>query len=182
MARIEKGSVHGRFQPFHNGHLDYVMQAFDRADFLLIGLTQIFQPAETERSGRDSRDFNPLSYYERGILVREALIEAGVPHSRFRITPFPIETPDRLPEFCPRDYRCFTTIVSSWNDTKIKLLEDRGYQVAVLELSPGDNQRVASGSEIRRLIRADDSQWTRFVPVPVAQIIIERFKSKFLTT
>jgi len=37
---FKTGSIHGRFQPFHNEHLDYVLRALDRCDFLWIGITQ----------------------------------------------------------------------------------------------------------------------------------------------
>ena len=32
------GVVHSRFQPFHIRHLDYVLTAIDKCDFLYIGI------------------------------------------------------------------------------------------------------------------------------------------------
>ena len=93
MGRLKQGSVHGRFQPFHNGHLDYVLEAFERADFLWIGLTKIFQPGPNavEATGREQAASNPLTFRERSELVDAAIASAGVRRDRFRITPFPIE-------------------------------------------------------------------------------------------
>ena len=31
--------IHGRFQPFHNGHLDYLRGALARCDELFVGIT-----------------------------------------------------------------------------------------------------------------------------------------------
>ena len=31
--------IHGRFQPFHNGHLEYMSGAAERSDELWIGIT-----------------------------------------------------------------------------------------------------------------------------------------------
>ena len=174
------GSVHGRFQPFHNGHLDYVLQAFDQADFLWVGLTQVFQPSAPPGSSekRQLRTSNPLTFRERSELVEAALVAADVDRSRFRITPFPIETPDRLHEFVPPDSVCFTTLVNEWNDEKVRRLNEHGFCTEILGLSMPDNMRVTSGTEIRRLIRASDPSWARFVPQAVAEIIENRLRGR----
>lgn len=174
------GSVHGRFQPFHNGHLDYVLQAFGRADFLLVGLTQIMQPeAKPETTGRDSATSNPLTFLERSELVEAALLAADIRRDRFRITPFPIEQPHLLRQFIPQGSVCFTTPVNEWNDEKVKRLKEHGFQPELLDLSRPDNVRVTSGTEIRRLLRANDPSWARFVPAAVAEIISDRLRDQF---
>ncbi len=33
------GMIHGRFQPFHNGHLEYLLAALERCETLIIGIT-----------------------------------------------------------------------------------------------------------------------------------------------
>lgn len=179
MVRLKSGSVHGRFQPFHNGHLDYVLQAFKRAEFIYVGLTQVIQPNEDSVAGRDSFTANPLTYRERSILVRAALNAVDIPDSRFVITPFPIECVELLPQFVPTEVPCFTTIVNEWNEEKIRRLILGGYDVKTLEVSVPDNVRVTSGTEIRRLLRAGDPSWARFVPPAVGEIISDRFKGRF---
>jgi cytidyltransferase-like protein len=53
--RFPTTSAHGRFQPFHNGHLEYVRAAKERCDFLWIGITKYdideaaLSPLGTER-------------------------------------------------------------------------------------------------------------------------------------
>ena len=181
MVGVSKGSVHGRFQPFHNGHLDYVLEAFCRADFLYVGLTQIFRPRSDciDGAGRETAESNPLSYLERHDLIDAALVAAGIRRDRFQITPFPIETPERLPEFIPSGSVCFTTLVNDWNDEKVRRLNDCGFPIEILQLSVPDNMRVTSGTEIRRLIRARDPSWARFVPPVVAEIILDRLWPRF---
>lgn len=181
MDRVKVGSVHGRFQPFHNGHLDYALQAFERADFVWVGLTQIFRPRTDHESAasRDNAAANPLSFLERSELVEVALVGAGVRRDRFRVTPFPIEHPETLHEFIPAGSVCFTTIVNQWNDEKVKRLKDNGFPVRILEVSQPDNLRVNSGTEIRRLFRASDPTWARFVPETVAEIIDTRLRDRF---
>ena len=180
MARVKVGSVHGRFQPFHNGHLDYVLQAFDRADFIWVGLTQIFRPTDdADLKNRENANADPLSFRDRAELVEAALVAAGIDRSRFRITPFPIEHRQHLDQFIPSGSVCFTTRVNEWNDEKIKRLSDQGFVVDVLDISVPDNMRVTSGTEIRRLFRDDDPTWARFVPPAVAEVISSRMRKQF---
>jgi cytidyltransferase-like protein len=180
MGRLERASVHGRFQPFHNGHLDYVLQAFDCADFVSVGLTQIFRLRNVEGvEGRNSAPANPLTFEQRSTLVRAALIEAGVKQSRFDIIPFPIETPTRLHEFVRPGMVCFTTELTPWNAEKIRLLRREGYEVRSLKVSPIDGVRVATGSTIRSMIRAADVSWKKFVPEAVADLITSEYLRQF---
>lgn len=104
---------------------------------------------------------------------------SDIDRGRFRITPFPIETPDRLHEFVPRGCKCFTTLVNEWNDEKVRRLNEHGFPTTILGLSVPDNMRVTSGTEIRRLIRVSDPSWARFVPQAVAEAIEDRLRPRF---
>jgi nicotinamide mononucleotide adenylyltransferase len=159
--------------------LDYVLQAFDKADFVFVGLTKIFGSKDSDTSGRESALSNPLKYWERCVLMKAALRDAGVPPSRFEIIPFPIEIPEAIPTFVPLDAVCFTTVVSDWNNEKIYRLQRLGYLVEVLETSPVDNSRVTSGTHIRELIRVGDPSWMRFVPTSVCEAIQQQFLARF---
>lgn len=130
MDRVRIGSVHGRFQPFHNGHLDYVLEAFEHAEFLWVGLTQVFQPRSgvLHQASRELAASNPLTFRERSDLVEAALLASGIPKDRFQVTPFPIEMPERLHEFVPIGCMCFTTLVSDWNDEKVRRLTTTGFR------------------------------------------------------
>jgi nicotinamide mononucleotide adenylyltransferase len=77
---VAQGSVHGRFQPFHNEHLEYLLAAHRLCTFLWIGITKYDLDNEVSPLGRDREkpENNPLSYFERVSIITEAL---WVPHS-----------------------------------------------------------------------------------------------------
>ena len=181
MDRLAEVCVHGRFQPFHNGHLDYVRQAFERSHLVQIGLTQIFRPRNTsgDQDHRNTAESNPLTYFDRVRLITAALNGVEIGASRFSFTPFPIETPDKLTEFVPLNVPCYTTHFNEWNERKIALLKEIGYSVALLRVSKPDSIRVATGSEIRKMIRAKDDRWRGFVPPEVARLIEDELMTNF---
>lgn len=157
------GCVHGRFQPFHNAHLDYVLAAKRECSYLLVGITKYdLEPIHMNPLGmhREQSASNPLSYYERTVLMREALKDAGVVDG-YEFVPFPIETPSALPQFVPKNVLCYTTICEEWNRQKIKVLESAGYVVKVLwEKEP----KVISARAIRAGILEGAQEWRKQVP------------------
>jgi len=158
------GSVHGRFQPFHNDHLKYVLEAKARCDFLWIGITK-YDVMPTELSPlarhRERPENNPLTYFERINLIGDALEEAGIDRRTFGFVPFPIETPHRLTAFMPLSVTCFTTICEEWNREKIRVLEASGYRVVVLWEKA---QKSVTGSAIRKDILLGGNVWKTMVP------------------
>ena len=73
-------SIHGRFQPFHNGHLNYTRAALEQCEFLYVGITQVERDAMKEFEAAPHRsqiEFNPFSFFER-----KRLIEAGLTERR----------------------------------------------------------------------------------------------------
>ncbi len=106
------GSVHGRFQPLHNDHLEYIRAAMARCSHLWVGITQpdIRHLRLTQHDPhRSARENNPLTYFERYRILMEALSEAGLAADAFSIVPFPIEQPDTLIDYMPTSIRVFTT-------------------------------------------------------------------------
>ena len=174
MTTVEAGSIHGRFQPFHNGHLEYALAAALRCSILWVGVTQPtitdLRPGHTQPTHRYLVADNPLTYEERVAVISGALAGAAVELERVRIVPFPIEHPSKLSGYIPTSVVAFTTIYDDWNRTKIGLLEREGYQVEVLY------ERIVkecSGGEIRRLIRAGDDHWRTLVPKGAVRILEE---------
>lgn len=173
---VSVGSVHGRFQPLHNSHFKYILEAKARCDFLWIGLTQY--RIDKGLSGtnplgrhRERPESNPLTYYERVCMIREALRDAGVGCADYGFVPFPIEDPDALPQFLPIEVVCYTTICEEWNREKIRVLRGAGYVVEVLwERTPKD----ICASDIREAIVAGDRSWEGSVP-PATVRCVERF-------
>ena len=162
--KLATASVHGRFQPFHNEHLEYVLAAKDRCDFLWVGITKYdTTPSEFTPLGRprERPENNPLTYFERISIISDSLIEAGLPPGSFGFVPFPIETPRRLSEFMPVSIPCLTTICEDWNKEKIKILRSYGYTVTVLWER---DQKLVTGGAIREEIIQGGSGWKALVP------------------
>lgn len=158
------GSVHGRFQPLHNEHLEYILAAKKECEYLWIGITK-YDIAPTEAtplgSQRERPENNPFTYFERINIIAESLLHAGVPRANFGFIPFPIETPNRLPEFLPLDISCFTTICEAWNEEKIRILRALGYEVIVLWER---QHKGITGAVIREKILSGDHLWEEMVP------------------
>lgn len=169
----EQGAVNGRFQPPHLDHLKYMTTAKEQCEFLWIGITRydirenISCIADPHRSEIMA---NPLTYYERISIISEMLREAGIDRKSFGFIPFPIDTPDKLPDFLPTSIPCFTTICDGWNHFKIQELIRVGYNVIVLWEEPNSKIR---GQLIRESIHKGDNEWMSMVP-SATQRAIER--------
>ena len=106
--RVRYGMVHGRFQPFHTGHLSYTLEAFNRSEHLIIGITNP-DPSETRVEAADAQrhtsEANPFTFFERQWMIRAALVEAAIDLSRISIVPFPIHAPGALGVLLPQGDR-----------------------------------------------------------------------------
>src|SRR5713101_3960469 len=125
---VPEGSAHGRFQPFHNEHLEYVTAAHRNCKFLWIGITKYDLDAEVSPLGheREKPENNPLTYIERISVIADALNDVGIQRNSFAFITFPIEHPHKLKHFLPTSFVCFTTICESWNREKIEVLKAEG--------------------------------------------------------
>ena len=99
------GVIHGRFQGLHYGHMEYLLEGKKRCDFLYIGVTNP-DPGMTREDSADLKrslpEENPFTYYERMIMLRDAMIESGINQTEFAIVPFPINANNGLkhPIYC----------------------------------------------------------------------------------
>lgn len=166
------GMMHGRFQPFHNGHWEYCRLARERCRTLIIGITnpdpsQITREATSGHRHRD--DANPYTFFQRQRMIRETLIDAAVPLERIIFIPFPINLPDRWRHYVPPDAVQFVRVFSAWEQTKADRLRQAGYQVEIL--TPGAGKAVEA-TEIRARLAAG-GDWRALVPPGVARVIDE---------
>lgn len=172
---MKYGSIHGRFQPFHNGHLEYLQAAVERCDYLFVGITQhvvkrLVQVSSSDAVHRAEPQSNPLTYYERKLTVDAVLGDLGVGPGRYCVLPFPIEEPNQLREFLPTSVPVFTTTYDKWNETKIGILEGLGYRVENLWTR---TQKDVTGRNIRSMIKHEDQAWRELVPPSVGALIDE---------
>jgi hypothetical protein len=117
----------------------------------------VVHAADVHRSDRFN---NPLSYYERTVLIRGVLVDEGFSQATFSFSPFPIEHPEDLPNFVGTDVVCFTTIREEWNREKVKRLEALGYKVEVLL----DETKGIAAKDIRISIAEGREDWRAYVP------------------
>ena len=164
------GMIHGRFQPFHNGHLEYALSALTRCAHLIIGITNpdpstiVAEAADPERHLPTA---NPFTFYERQWMIQAALSEAGIALSRISIVPFPIHHPERWASYCPPDAVQYVRLFSGWGREKLERLEAAGWTVEVLDQG---KEKEVSGNEVRRKLIAGQD-WQACVPKAVVEVL-----------
>lgn len=170
-SMVAEGSAHGRFQPFHRAHTEYVLAAKKRCTYLWIGITKYdIAPESLNPLGRprERPEANPLTFFERQVMIRRALVAEGLRDAEFGFVPFPIETPSHLTAFMPTQVKCFTTVCEPWNEEKIEVLRGAGYDVEVLWRSA---TKEITGSAIRASLVKGDGVWRKWVTESVAAYI-----------
>lgn len=162
-------AAHGRFQPLHNEHLQYLVAASALCDTLVIGVTQ---PVNSHLLGgnsshRGEATHNPLTFYERAVLIRAALLDAGLKPGTFHVVPFPIDAPSLMADFIPNSLPMITTICDEWNRRKIRTLDEQKYHCHVL----WEREAGIRSSTIRRMLLAGDPTWESLVPSATIEYI-----------
>ena len=174
MSKHPIGVIHGRFQPPHLGHIEYLLAGKSRCAFLYIGIANPDPNLTAENSAnllRSRLEANPFTFQERLLMLRDSLLEVGIPRSEFEIVPFPINYPHLLKYYVPLDAHFFVTVYDDWGREKVKVLEDLGVKVEVM-WERSMLERFTSGTEVRKLI-AIGEEWQHLVPQAVVRIIRE---------
>jgi len=156
---MDRGCYIGRFQPFHNGHLNMVEQIDDDDDIdeLVLGIGS----ADASHAKHD-----PFTAGERIMMITKSLVDLDL------VTyAVPIEDLERnsvwvshvqsmSPEF---------DVAYSNNPLVIQLFEEAGVEV---RQSPMFNREVLEGTEVReRMIKGKN--WQPLVPDPVVEVVDE---------
>jgi nicotinamide-nucleotide adenylyltransferase len=162
--------IHGRFQPFHNGHLEYLRGAYERSDEVFVGITNPdptrIKPEESDPL-RHLPESNPWTYAERLLMVKAAARGAGLDLARVHVIPFPVNEPELWSAYVPDGVTQYIRLFSDWGGTKLDRLRDAGYEVVVLD--EGSEKQI-SGAHVREALR-DDGDWESLVPAGVARVI-----------
>lgn len=168
--RAAWGMIHGRFQPFHNGHLEYLRRARQRCERIIVGITNPDPSAvvaETASTHRHEPESNPFTFFQRALMVRDVLRAEQVPADSCLVIPFPIHHPERWPFYVPREVVQLVWVFSAWEEEKVRRLRAAGYRVEVVASGlPKD----LSASEVRRRIRSGED-WRALVPPAVASVV-----------
>jgi nicotinamide-nucleotide adenylyltransferase len=162
--------IHGRFQPFHNGHLEYMRGAAARCDELFVGITNP-DPArikpEPADPARHLPESNPWNYAERLLMVKAASLDLGLDLARVHVIPFPVNEPELWPAYVPAEVTQFLRLFSDWGGEKLDRLRAAGYEVVVLDEGV---EKDLSGTEVRKAFR-EGEDWEPLVPPGVARVL-----------
>src|ERR671937_3028454 len=120
-----RGMIHGRFQPFHNGHLEYMSRAAERCDELFVGITNP-DPARIKPEAADPLrhlpESNTFTYAERLLMAKAAAAELELDLARVHVIPFPVNEPELWPAYVPAGVTQYLRLFSAWGDAKLTRL------------------------------------------------------------
>lgn len=162
------GMVHGRFQPFHLGHLSLVRAALARFPLVLVGVTNADSGhsfSEPTDPGRSAPDANPFTFTERALMIQNALWSEW-PGAAV-VTPFPISKPSLWDAYVPAGAVHLLRVFDEWGAEKVRRLRNAGHEVVVVDAGLAKD---LSGTEVRRRIR-ESGEWRELVPPAVARFI-----------
>ncbi len=170
--KYDVGTIHGRFQILHNDHMKYLLAGKKFCKHLIVGITNPDPSLTKDHDSNPHRSqpiANPLTYYERYVMIKESLLEKGMAFSEFSIVPFPINVPELLKYYVPMDVVFFLSIYDDWGRQKKKYLESLGLKVHVLWEVPLEEKGL-SGSDIREsMIKGE--QWEHLLPSVVTKLV-----------
>jgi cytidyltransferase-like protein len=161
------GMIHGRFQPFHLGHLEYLLGAAAHSDAVFVGITNP-DPKRVKEEPTDPLrhlpESNPFTYVERLLMVSAVAEDEGL---RVHVIPFPVNEPELWPAYVPAGVTQYVRLFSDWGGTKLERMRDAGYDVVVLDEG---TEKEISGADVRAAIRSG-GDWEALVPPGVARVI-----------
>jgi nicotinamide-nucleotide adenylyltransferase len=147
----------GRFQPFHNQHLEVLSALSREFDQIIIGITNpdienLFEHAASQHRHTDAA--NPFSYESRVRIIKASISELSELNGvEIEIVPFDLTQPSSWA--VPAETVFALRIFSSWEASKLDLFTGQGFEV--LEL-PAPVTKL-SASDIREALTTNDSTW-----------------------
>lgn len=172
--KYEIGVIHGRFQILHNDHIKYLLASKELCSHLIVGITNPdpFLTKDSETNPHRSTPLaNPLTYYERYVMVQAALLEQGLSLSEFSIVPFPINVPELIKYYVPMDAIFFLTIYDDWGRQKKKIFELLGLKIHVLWEVTLEKKGLSSSDVRESMIKGE--AWEHLVPKSVVKFMKE---------
>jgi nicotinamide-nucleotide adenylyltransferase len=155
--RHEKDSlIIGRFQPFHNGHMEVIRKISKVSETLTIGIGSA-QYSHTVN--------NPFTAGERYRMISNSLKDTGITNAYI----VPIEDLNRYSVWVSHVVSMSPpfSVVYSNNSLTRRLFLEAGYKI---KDSPLYNRSEYSGTEVRRRMLSDED-WRSLVPKAVADVM-----------
>jgi nicotinamide-nucleotide adenylyltransferase len=163
------GVLVGRFQPFHNGHLEAVRYALRKVDYLYIVVGS---------SQRNHERDNPFTAGERIAMIKAALDSSGVEPSRWMAIPMAdTESHVLWPAILKATVPPFDIVFTNDGLTTL-LLKEHGVKVEAVKYLERSSY---SATNVRNRI-LEMKEWEKLVPGPVALMVkgvggVERVRS-----
>jgi nicotinamide-nucleotide adenylyltransferase len=149
----------GRFQPIHLGHLHTIKQILDKGEDLIIAIGSS-QYSHTPN--------NPFTGGERVMLIKQALLDEGLPMERIDIIPISDININPLWIAHLKSYVPYFDKAYSHNALVQQLFKDAGItldETALLE------RTSYSANHVRDLIRWGNDEWETLVPKGVVELM-----------
>lgn len=172
MIKYKNGVVLGRFQPFHKGHLRYVLKALKSCQILYIGITtpaKTLTPYEPQDVSRLGKENNPFSFNERQQMIKQALKENNINLKKIKFIDF---RPDQIKEWflqVPKNAAYFLLLISPDDQKKVEQMQAQGLNIVVLESL---TNRKHQAFDIRSKITTG-KPWKNLVPKSVYEYLIK---------
>jgi nicotinamide mononucleotide adenylyltransferase len=170
------GVVNARFQVLHLKHVEYLLAAKMRCKKLFIGITNpddLHTRQSTLDLKRSTKAFNPLTYYERSQMIHLAMQEFNVPSEAYEIISFPINRPEYILQYAPKEATYYINIFDEWDEAKYQVLGSLGVKVEVLIKRELPDKGI-TGEWVRSLI-ANDMEWEHLVPKSVYAYLTKNY-------
>jgi len=159
--------IHGRFQPFHNGHLEYLRGAAERSDEVFVGITNP-DPQRIKEEATDPLrhlpESNPFTYVERLLMIEAVAKDEGI---LAHVIPFPVNEPELWNDYVPARVTQYLRLCSEWGGTKLGRMREGGYEVVILDEGA---EKQLSGTDVRDALRSG-GEWEALVPAGVVRVI-----------
>jgi len=152
--------------------MKYILAGKARCEHLVVGITNP-DPSLTRNDAanpdRSDPSANPLTFFERYVTLREALLGAGVHYREFSIVPFPINLPELYRYYVPLDAVFYLTIYDQWGRRKLEMLGSLGLKTEVIWEKPPSEKGICA-AEVRKLM-VQGKPWEHLVPESTAKLM-----------
>jgi nicotinamide-nucleotide adenylyltransferase len=155
-----RGLYVGRFQPFHLGHLEAIKEILEEVEELVVVIGSA-QYSHTRS--------NPFTAGERLVMIRVAVEEARIDHSRIWVVPVPDVHLHMMWVSAVEGYTPKFQIVYSNDPLTRRLFTESGYKVKGI---PFFERQFYSSTSVREKMLVDES-WRALVPKSAADFILE---------
>ena len=163
------GVLVGRFQPFHNGHLEAVRYALRKVDYLYIVIGS---------SQKNHERDNPFTAGERIAMIKAALDSSGIDRERWMAVPIAdTESHVLWPAHLRATVPAFDIVFTN-DGLTTRLLKEWGMKVQAVKYLKRSSY---SATNVRNRI-LEEKDWEKLVPPPVASMVksmdgVERVRS-----